>query len=197
MRAEVRKSMEQELAEVIRGRMRSQVLEALYRNNPIEVPQALVEEQVQQLQIETARRLGIRDASQLPRPEAFQEPARRRVALGLLVSHIVQAQGIKVDRERVLARLNALVEAYPNPEEARRAYLQNPEAMRQIESAALEDQAVEWLLERARVTERPMTFNELTGFGRAAAADDHDPEHDHGHEYASGAGLEQQQAGST
>src|SRR5262249_60983079 len=68
MRAEVRKSMEQELAEVIRGRVRVAVLDALYRNNPIDVPQALIEDQVQQLQIETARRLGIRDASQLPRP---------------------------------------------------------------------------------------------------------------------------------
>jgi trigger factor len=176
MRAEVLKSMEQELAEVIRGRVRAQALDALYRNNPVEVPQALIEEQVQQLQIETARRLGIRDVSQLPRPEAFLEPARRRVALGLLVTHIVQAHGIKVDRERVLARLNALVEGYPNPDEARRAYLQNAEAMRQIESAALEDQVVDWVIGRARVTERPMTFTELTGFGKAKA----DEEHDHG-----------------
>ena len=181
---------------MIRSRMRSQVLEALFRNNPIEVPQALIEEQVQQLQIDTARRLGIRDASQLPRPEAFLEPARRRVALGLLVSHIVQSQGLKVDRERVLARLGALVEAYPNPDEARRAYLQNAEAMRQIESAALEDQVVDWLLERARVTERPVTFAELTGFGKAAAVD-HYPEHDHGHEHAPEGGLGQQQAGGT
>src|SRR5215472_12589547 len=155
MRAEVRRSMEQELAEVIRGRVRAQALDALYRNNPIEVPQALIEEQVQQLQIETARRMGIRDMSQLPRPEAFLEPARRRVALGLLITHIVQSQGIKVDRERVQARLNALAEGYPNPDEARRAYLQNADAMRQIESAALEDQVVDWLVERARVTERP------------------------------------------
>jgi len=198
MRAEVRKSMEQELAEVIRGRVRAQALDALYRNNPIEVPQALIEEQVQQLQIETARRLGIRDASQLPRPEAFLEPARRRVALGLLVTHIVQAQGIKVDRERVLARLNALVEGYPNPDEARRAYLQNTDAMRQIESAALEDQVVDWLVERARITERPITFAELTGFGKARPDEehDHDHEHDHGH-HGSGGEHAQQQAGST
>jgi trigger factor len=196
MRAEVRKSMEQELAEVIRGRVRAQGLDALYRNNPIEVPQALIEEQVQQLQIETARRLGIRDASQLPRPEAFLEPARRRVALGLLVTHIVQAQGIKVDRERVLARLNALVEGYPNPDEARRAYLQNADAMRQIESAALEDQVVGWLVERARVTERPMTFTELTGFGKAKPDEEHDHEHVHG-QHVPGGEHEQQQAGST
>jgi len=192
MRAEVRKSMEQELAEVVRNRLRVQALDALHRSNPIEVPQALVEEQVQQLQIETARRLGIRDASQLPRPEAFLEPARRRVALGLLVTHIVQSQGLKVDRERVLARLNALVEAYPNPDEARRAYLQNAEAMRQIESAALEDQVVDWVVERAHVTERPMSFAELTGFGRSGAASDQP----HGEAFAT-SGSEQQEANST
>ncbi len=197
MRAEVRKSMEQELAEVIRGRLRVQALDALYRDNPIEVPQALVEEQVQQLQIETARRLGIRDASQLPRPEAFLEPARRRVALGLLVSHVVQSQGMKVERERVLTRLNALVEAYPNPDEARRAYLQNPEAMRQIESAALEDQVVDWVVGRAQVTERPMSFSELTGFGRSASGHAHDHDHDHPRGQAPGEGREQQEAGST
>jgi len=191
MRTEVRTSMEQELAEVIRGRVRVHVLDALYRNNPIEVPQALVEEQVQQLQIETGRRLGIRDASQLPRREAFLEPAQRRVALGLLVNHIVQTQGLKVDRERVLTRLSALVETYPNPDEARRAYLQNPEAMRQIESAALEDQVVDFLIERARITERPMTFSELTGFGRAVPGEVGD------HEHVPGAGHEQQEANST
>ncbi|MBV8145010.1 MAG: hypothetical protein JO184_08385 [Gammaproteobacteria bacterium] len=190
--------MEQELAEVIRSRMRVQALDALYRSNPIDVPQALIEEQVQQLQIETARRLGIRDASQLPRPEAFLEPARRRVALGLLVTHIVQSQGMKVDRERVLARLNALAEGYPNPDEARRAYLQNPEALRQIESAALEDQVVEWMIGRAHVTERPMSFAELTGFGRPAAPTDehaHHPLHDG--VQAAGEGQQQYEAGST
>jgi trigger factor len=175
MRAEVRKSMEQELAGVIRSRLRGQVLDALYRENPIDVPHALIDEQVQQLQVETARRLGVRDPNRLPAREAFLEPARRRVALGLLISHIVQTQGMKVERERVQARLSELVEGYPNPDEARRAYQQNQDAMRQIESAVLEDQAVEWLLERARVNERPMSFAEVTGFGR------HEHEHEHPH----------------
>jgi trigger factor len=199
MRAEVRKSMEQELADVIRGRARGQILDALYRNNPVEIPRALLEEQVQQLQIETARRLGIRDASQLPRPEAFIEPAQRRVALGLLITHIVQSQGIKIDRERVLTRLSSLVEAYPNPDEARRAYLQNPEAMRQIESAVLEDQVVDFLLGRAQITERPMSFSELTGFGRAAAGHEHDHDHHQPHDHLDVPveGHEQQEAGST
>jgi len=193
MRAEVRKSMEQELAGVIHNRLRVQALDALYRNNPLDLPQALVDEQVQQLQIDTARRLGVRDPSRLPAREAFLEPARRRVALGLLVANIVQTQGLKAERERVQARLSELVESYPNPDEARRAYQQNPEAMRQIESAVLEDQAVEWLLARARVSERPMTFAELTGFGSR----EHDHEHEHRHGPESGHEPQQVEASGT
>jgi trigger factor len=172
LRAEVRKSMERELSDVIRNRVRGQVLDALYRQNPVDVPRALLEEQVQQLQIDTARRMGVKDASQIPAREPFEEPARRRVALGLLMSQIVQAEQIKLDRERVQTRLGDLVAGYPEPqqEEARRAYLQNQDAMRQIESAALEDQVVEWVLGRANVTDKPMTFKEITGFGQEQAA---------------------------
>jgi trigger factor len=184
MRAEVRKSMERELAEMVRGRLRAQVLDGLYRDNPLEVPQGMLDEQVQQLQLDAARRLGIRDVQQLPAREAFIEPARRRVALGLLMSHIVQSQGLRLDRERMQERLTELIEGYPNPEEARRAYLQNQDAMRQIESATLEDQTVDWLLERAKVSERASTFAELTGFGQKGHAHDH--EHDHQHEEAGG-----------
>ena len=180
MRAEVRKSMERELADVIRGKARVQALEALYKGNPVDVPRALLDEQVQQLQIDTARRLGVRDASRLPPREAFEEPARRRVALGLLVAQIVQAQGLRADRERVQARVAELAESYPNPEEARRAYLQNKDAMRTIESAVLEDQVVDWVLEHAQVSERPASFSELTGFNRQAADADqqHEPRHE-------------------
>jgi trigger factor len=191
MRAEVRSSMERELTEVIRSRLRGQVLEALFKANPIDVPRSLIEEQVQQLQIDTARRLGIRDASRLPPRNVFEEPARRRVALGLLVAQIVQAQELKVDRARVQARLAALVEGYPDPEQARRAYLQNQDAMRQIESATLEEQVIDWVLERAQVSERPMTFKEITGFGQQA--EEHEPV------FAADAGQEHQhdEAGGT
>ena len=175
MRAEVRNSMEQELAAVVRNRLRGQILDALYRENPVDVPHALIDQQVQQLQIDTARRLRLTDLNRLPAREAFIEPARRRVALDLLIAHIVQTQGMQVDRERVQARIAALVEGYPNPEEARRAYLQNRDAMRQLESVALEDQVVDWLLERARITDRPATFKELTGFGRPAGELEQEP----------------------
>ena len=168
LREEVRSSMTREMENVIRNRLRQQVMDALYRNNTFEVPRALIEEQIQQLQLDMARRMGVKDASQLPPREPFTEPARRRVVLGLVIGEIIRKEQIKVDRDRVLARVEELVANYPNPDEMRRAYLQSPEAMRQIESAVLEDQAIDWVLERARVSDRQMTFRELTGFGGSA-----------------------------
>ena len=165
LRAEVRKSMEREVEERVRGRLKSQVLDALYRENPVEVPRAMVAEMIERLQIETAQRIGARDVSQLPPREQFEEPARRRVALGVLIGEIVRAEGLQVDRAKVQSRLEALCASYPNPDEARRAYQQNREAMQQLESSLLEDQAVDAVLARARITERAMSFKELTGFG--------------------------------
>src|SRR6266704_5222171 len=142
------------------------ILDALYRENSFEVPRALVDEQVQRLQVDAARRIGAKDASQVPAREVFEDQARRRAALGLLMGQVVQSEGIKVDRERVMTRLNDLVASYPNPDEVRRAYMQNADAMRQIESSVLEDQVVDWVIGRARITERPISFSELTGFGQ-------------------------------
>jgi trigger factor len=166
LRTEVRKSMERELGDVIRNRVRGQVMDALYRENKFDVPRSLIDEQVQRLQVDAARRIGAKDASQVPAREVFEDQARRRAALGLLMGQIVQTEGVKVDRERVQARLNDLVAQYPNPDEARRAYIQNADAMRQVESVVLEDQVVDWIVDHAQVTDKSMTFKDLTGFGQ-------------------------------
>jgi trigger factor len=165
LRVEVRKSMQSELDGVVRSRLRAQVMDALYRENPLEVPRVLVADAIVKLQVDTAQRTGARDVSQLPPREAFEEPARRRVALGVILGEIIRAEGVQIDRARVESRLDELGASYPNPQDARRAYAQNPDAMRQVESAVLEDQAIDVVLARARITDRPVSFKELTGFG--------------------------------
>lgn len=166
LRRDVRESMQRELAGAIRGRVRTQVLDALHDANPIEVPKGMVAETLQSMQMDFARRVGIRDPKQLPAAEGMVEPARRRVALGLVVGELMRAQDIKVDRARVQARLAELVGDHPQADEMRRQYLQNADAMRQIESATLEDQLIDWVLSQAKVTDKPSTFSELTGFGK-------------------------------
>jgi trigger factor len=169
LRSEVRANMERELAEAIRQKLRTQVLEGLYTKNPLELPRQMVEEQIQELQVEMLRRAGVKDAKQLPPREPFEQPARRRVALGLLMSELVRGANLKVSREAVQEKLNELAASYSNPDEVRRAYLQNADMMRQIESQVLETQAIEWVLGQAKVTDKPATFTELTQFGQADA----------------------------
>ena len=166
LREEVRASMEREAGEAIRNRLKTQVFDALARENPVDLPKSLVDEQVQELQLDLLRRSGrqVTDASQLPPREPFEEPARRRVLLGLLVGEVIRREGLQVDRERVRTRLDEIAGAYPNADEVRRAYLQNPQALGQIEQSVLEDQVVEWVTGQAKVTDRPVSFAELTGF---------------------------------
>jgi trigger factor len=168
LRTEVRASMERELAEATRNRVREQLFDALYRDNPIEVPQGLVEEQIAELQAQAMRRQGVKDPAQAPPRSSFEAGARKRVALSLLIGEIVRGQNIRLDRSRVEQRLDAAVLQYPDPQEARRQYLASREAMGQIESATLEDQAIDWVLSQARVTEQPSTFRALTGFNQQA-----------------------------
>jgi trigger factor len=166
LRAEVKASMERELASAIRARLRDQVFEALFRDNPIEVPQSMVENQIREMQEQMLRRLRTQDPKQLPARDAFEANARKRVALGLMIGEIVRGQNLKLDRARVEERLEMVTAAHPDPQEARRQYLASREAMEQLESAALEDQAVDWLLSQVKIVDQPTTFRALTGFGQ-------------------------------
>lgn len=180
LRAEVRRSMEREVAEVARARMREQLFDALCREYPIELPQSLLESQISDLQAQAMRHAHghahdhshghdhAHESAQAPPREALEVPARRRVTLGLLLGEIIREQSLQVDRERVERRLDALSAAHADPELARRQYLASREAMEQIESAALEEQALDWALGQVRVVERPASFAELTGHGRSA-----------------------------
>ena len=164
-RTQVRATMEAEVAEVSRQRVREQLLEALYKTNPLEVPKIMVDEQVRELQVQMLRRMGVQKVEQLPPREPYEAPARKRVALGLIIGELVRAHGIRIDRGQVEQRLNAVVASYPDPDSVRRQYLQSREAMAQIESAVLEDQALEWVKSRVQLVDKPASFAELTGFG--------------------------------
>ncbi len=140
-RAQVRATMEQEVADTAQQRVREQLLDLVHKANPIELPKVLVDEQIRDLQVQVLRRMGVQKVEQLPPREPYEEAARRRVALGLIIGEIVRANAMKVDRSRVEQRLHAVTAGHPDPENVRRQYLQSREAMGQLESAALEDQA--------------------------------------------------------
>jgi trigger factor len=157
--------MQRELTDAVRARLKKQVMDGLVAANQIDLPKTMVDTQVRDLQIEAARRMGARDASQLPPPETFQDAARRRVTLTLLVGEIIRRADIKVNQSQVQQRFEDLATQFPDPMQALQTYRTNPQLQRQMEASVLEDQVVDWVLERARMSETPSTFKELMNFG--------------------------------
>jgi trigger factor len=164
LREDVAANMRRELEQALRNRNKAVVMDKLFSANPTDVPNVLLEGQIQDMQVEAMRRAGVKDASQAPPRDPFVEPARRRVALGLLLNDVIRKQNLVVDRARVNERLDEMVSAYGDAAGMKRAYMQNADAMRQVESLALEDQAVDWILSVAKVREVPSTFKELMNF---------------------------------
>ena len=164
LREEVADNMRRELEQTLRNQNKTAVMDKLLEANPIEVPNSLIEAQVREMQIEAMRRAGTKDPSQAPPGQPFVEPARRRAALGLILADIIKRLALRVDPARANARLDEMVGGYGDAEAMKRAYLQNPEAMRQVENLAMEDQVVDWILAHAKVRAVSSTFKELMKF---------------------------------
>ena len=165
LRREVEDNMRRELSDAIRARVKKQVLDALLASNPVELPKSLVDAQVRELQMDAGRRMGAKDVSQLPPAENFTEAAQRRVALSLLINEAIKQGNIKVDQAKVMERFEELAQQFPDADKALQTYRSNPQIRRQMEAGVLEDQTIDWILERAKVTDQPSTFKELMNFG--------------------------------
>ena len=100
LRQEVAANMRRELEQTLRSRNKGVVMDQLLQANPVDVPNALIEAQIRDMQIEAMRRAGTKDPAQAPAPQQFVEPARRRAALGLILADIVKRQHIIVDPVR-------------------------------------------------------------------------------------------------
>jgi trigger factor len=161
--------MARELAQAVRARLKAQLLEQLHAANSIDVPKALVEDEITHLQQDAAARLGISDPARVPRRDLFEAQARRRVTLGLLVNEIIKREQIVLDRPRVEKRLEEVAADYQDPAQVIQAYRSNPQLMRNVETLVLEDQAVDWMLARAETTERATTFAEIMKLDKPAA----------------------------
>jgi trigger factor len=164
LREDVAANMRRELEQNLRNRNKTAVMEKLYQANPIDVPNALLESQIRDMQVEAMRRAGAKDVSQAPPREPLVEPARRRVALGLIINDVIRRENLVLDPKRSNERLDEMVGAYGDAAALKRAYQQNADAMRQVESLALEDQVVDWILAHAKVHETVSSFKEVMNF---------------------------------
>ena len=162
LRNEIRKNMQRELKNALVTRVKTQVIDGLVEQNQIDVPSSAVEQEIEVLRQQAAQRFGgnAQQAAQLPR-ELFEEQAKRRVLVGLLLSQVIASNELKADEERVKAMIEDIASAYEQPADVVAYYSKNNELMNNIRNVVLEEQAVEAVLAKAQVTEKAATFDEI------------------------------------
>ena len=163
LRKEVRENMERELRQKLRSRTKDGVMEALLAEYDIQVPAAMVDQEARALKEQAQQEMaqaGQASAIDLPL-DLFRDQAERRIKLGLVIGEIIRSQNLEVDQQRVDEMIAEQAATFEEPQEVIDWYAANPQARRTVENAVLEDQAVDWILEQAQVTDKPMTFAEL------------------------------------
>ena len=162
LKAEVRKNMERELNQAIKNRVKEQIIDGLIETNDVDVPAALIDQEVNVLRQQAAQRFGgqMKNTPELPR-ELFEEQAKRRVVVGLLLGEVIKSEELKVDDERVKSLIAEMSSAYEDPAEVVAYYEQDQRLMENMRNIALEEQAIEAVLSKAEVTEKEMNFSDL------------------------------------
>jgi len=164
LRARIRESLERDRDQAIRRRLKEQVMEGLYRRNPLELPKALLDGEIAHLREQSG-------AGEDAPADQLEEQARRRVTLGLVVNEIVRENDIKLDQERLQRALAEIASGYERPREVIQHYTQDQRLMEGLQIAVLEDQVVDWAMEHVQVTEQPMGLQELMMGAAAQQAD--------------------------
>jgi trigger factor len=164
-RKEVKANMDRELANALKAKVKTQVMDSLIASHSTEIPKALVVNEIQVLRNQMLQRFGGQqqnfDVKSLLPDTMFQEEATRRVTLGLIVGEIVKANKLKPDAKRVRSMIEEIASTYQEPKEVIEYYSNNQELMAGVESAVLEDQVVDYILSQAKVTDVETNYDEI------------------------------------
>lgn len=162
LKAEVRKNMQRELKNAVQSKVKEQVLKGLVENNDVHLPKAMVDQEVDVLRRQAMQRFGGNQAQmpQLP-ADLFEEQAKERVKVGLLLGEVIRGNELKVDEKKVDEIIENNASAYEDPAEVIAYYKGNEEMMQQIRNVALEEQAIEFILDNAKVKAKKTSFDAL------------------------------------
>jgi trigger factor len=161
-REDVQCNMERELRNAIRGKIKNRVMDQLFELNKVDVPEALIANEIVQLKQQMVQQFGGGqqiDLSMLP-DDMFKEKAQRRAALGVIVSEVVKVEELSPDEAAVRARIDEIASTYEQPQEVVDYYYSKPELLSSVEAVVLEDQVTELVLSKAKVKEETLPYEE-------------------------------------
>ena len=175
-RKEVTNNMKRELDSAIKTKVKDQVMDGLSENNEVDLPQSLIDQEVNRMRQEAVQQFGGGaqfDPSMLP-AEMFTEQAQKRVKIGLIVSSIVDKNNLVADAEAVRETIEEMAATYQEPEEVINYYYSNEQQLSQIQNMVLEGQIVDFVLESAKVIDKTVSYDEAVKREAELPADEGD-----------------------
>jgi len=165
-REEVKKNMERELKQAVSNKVKNDVVEGLLATTELDIPSALVDQEIDRLRQDAVQRFGGQvDFQQLPK-EIFEDQAKRRVKTGLLFQEVVKKNDLKADDAKVEEKIQEIASTYEQPDEVIAHFSSNPDQKAQVESSVLEDAVVDHVLAQAKVSEKKMKYEEAVAAGQ-------------------------------
>ena len=176
-REEVKSNMQRELDASIKAKVKNQVMDGLDATNEIELPKALVDEEVNRMRQEAVQQFGGGqgapqiDPSVLP-AEMFSDQAEKRVKLALIVNAIVEKNELTPDEDKVRETIETMASSYEDPEQVINFYYSNEQQLSQIRNVVLEEQIVDLVLDSAKVSEKTVSYDEAVSREEPSLDDD-------------------------
>jgi trigger factor len=164
LKAEVKKNMQRELDQTLKATVKENVIAGLLENNELDLPQALVDQEIDVLRQQAKQRFEQQgQGGQVPELPAdlFTDNAKRRVSIGLLLGEVIKDNKLEADEAKVTQLIETAASAYEDPQEVIEYYQTNAELKQQMQNLALEEQAIEAILEKAKVKEVKKAFDEI------------------------------------
>ncbi len=160
LKEQLKSNMSVELEQRKKAFVKGRVMQSLFDTNEFEIPNALVKQEIEALRKQSMNEMKVKDESKLP-DSLFEEEAKRRISLGLIIGEIVQKNELQLDSDKVTDQLNMIASSYNQPEEVIQYYRNNVQAMASVESLVMEEQVVDWVLNQAKKTSKSFTFDEF------------------------------------
>lgn len=166
LRQEIAVNLRREAKRRIQAKVKEQVMQGLLAVTPFEVPKTLIALESRVLLERAVNELkarGMREQDIHLKEEVFEPQARRRVALSLLLDTLVRSQNIQAQPDQVRRLVEEFAQSYEEPAEVVAWYYQDANRLREVEALVLEDNVVDWVLQRAQVTDEPLSLEALMG----------------------------------
>ena len=166
MRADIKVNLEREVGTRVKAKTKDSVMDALIKSTELDVPKALIDQDVERLVEMTRQDMAQRgmEVKDMPfPPELFTAQAERRVRLGLILGEVVKANKLQATPEQVKAQVEEFAQSYEDPQQVLKYYFSDRNRLAEVEALVLEENVVNYVLSKSKVTDKLVAFDELMG----------------------------------